>query len=249
MIKVTKETKRILLDIYESRKICVEGNILKLLDAGDDEEFQTYLDEAIKKDKETRRRRLDITKKVQTQNKELVSSEKENNRVNRQLKKALDEASRSNQKAVDAKDLALIAKEEAENAKLQFEQEKIKAEIARKEAENAKTMAENDLEIIQKRNQDQLVGTIVKVALIIIIGVGLTTTGLYVLSIMTGKETQMIGSTWSNMFGILLTNAFSIVGTIMGIKYATKVNLISPSIESESFQPLDSTSSLLYTFI
>jgi len=34
------------------------------------------------------------------------------------------------------------------------------------------------------------------------------------------KETQIIGSTWSNMFGILLTNAFSIVGTIMGVKYA-----------------------------
>jgi len=37
----------------------------------------------------------------------------------------------------------------------------------------------------------------------------------------TGKDTQIIGSTWSNMFSVLLTNAFSIVGTIMGIKYAT----------------------------
>jgi hypothetical protein len=37
----------------------------------------------------------------------------------------------------------------------------------------------------------------------------------------SGTDTQIIGSTWSNMFGILLTNAFSIVGTIMGVKYAT----------------------------
>ena len=36
------------------------------------------------------------------------------------------------------------------------------------------------------------------------------------------NEVQMIGSTWSNMFGILLTNAFSIVGTIMGVKYASE---------------------------
>ena len=41
-------------------------------------------------------------------------------------------------------------------------------------------------------------------------------------SMFTGKDTQIIGSTWSNMFGILLTNAFSIVGTIMGVKYANK---------------------------
>jgi hypothetical protein len=37
-----------------------------------------------------------------------------------------------------------------------------------------------------------------------------------------GKDTQVISAAWSNIFGILLTNAFSIVGTIMGIKYATE---------------------------
>jgi hypothetical protein len=41
------------------------------------------------------------------------------------------------------------------------------------------------------------------------------------IAIFTSKETQIIGSTWSNMFGILLTNSFSIVGTIMGVKYAS----------------------------
>jgi hypothetical protein len=45
---------------------------------------------------------------------------------------------------------------------------------------------------------------------------------LYLVAMFTGKDTQIIGSTWSNMFGILLTNAFSIVGTIMGVKYASE---------------------------
>jgi hypothetical protein len=53
-------------------------------------------------------------------------------------------------------------------------------------------------------------------------GVGIITTFMYGLAIYTSTDTQIIGSTWSNMFGILLTNAFSIVGTIMGVKYATE---------------------------
>ena len=56
----------------------------------------------------------------------------------------------------------------------------------------------------------------------VIIGVGLTTTALYTVALFTDQDTQIIGSTWSNMFGILLTNAFSIVGTIMGVKYASE---------------------------
>jgi len=90
------------------------------------------------------------------------------------------------------------------------------------EAETAKDAALNDLDIIQKRSQTELISTIVKVALGVIMGVGVITTIMYSIAIITGKDTQMIGSTWSNMFGILLTNAFSIVGTIMGVKYASE---------------------------
>jgi len=61
----------------------------------------------------------------------------------------------------------------------------------------------------------------VKVALWVILSVGVITTLMYMMALYTKQDTQIIGSTWSNMFGILLTNAFSIVGTIMGIKYAT----------------------------
>ena len=85
-----------------------------------------------------------------------------------------------------------------------------------------KDAALNDLDIVMKKSQGELIKTIVKVALAVIIGVGVITTILYWMAIITDHDTQIIGSTWSNMFSVLLTNAFSIVGTIMGIKYATQ---------------------------
>jgi hypothetical protein len=89
-------------------------------------------------------------------------------------------------------------------------------------AEKAKDIAETDLDMLQKRTQFELIGTIVKVALYVIIGVGAVTTVMYSIALFANKDTQIIGSTWSNMFGILLTNAFSIIGTIMGVKYASE---------------------------
>jgi hypothetical protein len=85
-----------------------------------------------------------------------------------------------------------------------------------------KNAALNDLDVLMKKSQSELIKTIVMVALIVIVGVGVITTVLYWMAMVTGKDTQIIGSTWSNMFSVLLTNAFSIVGTIMGIKYATQ---------------------------
>ena len=85
-----------------------------------------------------------------------------------------------------------------------------------------KNAALNDLDILMKKSQSELIKTIVMVALMVIVGVGLVTTVMYWMAMVTGKDTQIIGSTWSNMFSVLLTNAFSIVGTIMGIKYATQ---------------------------
>ena len=85
-----------------------------------------------------------------------------------------------------------------------------------------KDAALNDLDVVMKKSQSELIKIIVKVALAVIIGVGVVTTTLYWMAIVTNQDTQIIGSTWSNMFSVLLTNAFSIVGTIMGIKYATQ---------------------------
>jgi PAS domain S-box-containing protein len=84
-----------------------------------------------------------------------------------------------------------------------------------------KDAALNDLDATIKKHQSELIKVIVKCALAVIIGVGFITTVMYSFAILSNKDTQIIGSTWSNMFSVLLTNAFSIVGTIMGIKYAT----------------------------
>jgi hypothetical protein len=194
-MKVNSSIRDWLLDVKKAKRITLEGNILKILEADEsDEAFLKYIKEALEKDKESRRRRLDITKQVQEQNKNLLISQEENNRMNEELKVALNLA----------------------------EEEKIKAEAAKAEAVIAKDAALNDLDIAQKRSQFELIGTIVRVALYVIVGVGFTTTAMYVVALTTKSDTQIIGSTWSNMFGILLTNAFSIVGTIMGVKYASE---------------------------
>ena len=187
-MKVSKELRDCLLEIQKTKRVSLEGNILKLIEADDgDDEFKNYLSGSIDKDKEGRRKRLEITKQVQERNRELQASEEENIRINEELKVALHEAENSKNEALEAKDAAL-----------------------------------NDLDVMQKKSQTELIGTIVKVALLVIISVGIITTIMYGIAMMTGKDTQIIGSTWSNMFGILLTNAFSIVGTIMGVKYASE---------------------------
>jgi len=124
---------------------------------------------------------------------------------------------------IETQNEELIAwREENEKIQQDLQREMINSERARIQAEEAKTNAINDLDILQKRNQTELISTIVRVALYIIVGVGIITTGVYVFTLVMGKDTQVISAAWSNIFGILLTNAFSIVGTIMGIKYATE---------------------------
>ena len=134
--------------------------------------------------------------------------------------------SKENQDLTDTLQTALNAaetsKEEAMVAKDEADQARILAEVMRVESEQAKDVALNDLDVIQKRSQTELISTIVKVALAVILSVGVITTIMYAIAMFTNKDTQIIGSTWSNMFGILLTNAFSIVGTIMGVKYASE---------------------------
>jgi PAS domain S-box-containing protein len=136
----------------------------------------------------------------------------ENNVITKIMKIATDITETVNSKnKIDAlsKDLQI----ELENS------QKLKDSI-----EKEKDAALNDLDVIIKKGQSELIKVIVKCALAVIIGVGIVTTLLYWAAIITNKETQIIGSTWSNMFSVLLTNAFSIVGTIMGIKYATQEN-------------------------
>jgi hypothetical protein len=221
MIKIDKQTRQQLLELYKTKKISLEGNILKVIDVDGDAEFEKYIQESLEKDKESRRKRLDITRQVQSQNTDLVKWKSENERVNQELTKALEEAKESNDLMLVAKHDAETALEEAEVARLEAEKARIEAEKLRQEAENAKNSAVNDLELMQKKTQFELIGNIVKVALWVILGVGITVTVVYVVSLFAGFNTDVIGSSWVNIMSILLTNAFSIIGTLMGMKTAS----------------------------
>ena len=180
MIILGEDDKKQLIEAARNRNVFLEGNIIKLIDPKDDEAFKKYLLDAKTQDKETRKKRLEVTKQVQIQNRELIATQEENEKLLLDLKEAV------------------------------------------KTAEGAKDSALNDLDLMQKKTQFELIGRIVQVALWIIIGVGVFTTGLFMFSMYTGIDTTLIGNTWSNLFGILLTNSFSIIGTIMGVKYASE---------------------------
>jgi hypothetical protein len=217
MIKIDKKTKEQLIQLQQTKRISLEGNILKVIEDDGDIEFQKYVNESIEKDNTTRKKRLEITKQIQKQNKELTDWKAENERIHAELLETLE----ANKTAILE---AENAKEEAELSKEQAEKSMIEAVKAKAEAENAKANAENDLELIQKKSQFELMGTIVKVALWVIMGVGVVTTVVFMIALFSGVDTAVVGSTWSNIIGILLTNAFSIVGTIMGVKYASEKN-------------------------
>jgi multidrug efflux pump subunit AcrA (membrane-fusion protein) len=192
---VSKETRDLLLLLSKEKGIYLEGNILKIIRAEDgDSEFSEYLKESSERDISIRKKRLEMTKQVQRQNSELEESYKKTEMLMRDLEAALAESRAAEQSAT----------------------------LARAEAERLRDEAFESLDDLQKRTQFELMGHIVKVALGVIIGVGTLTTLLYVYVLHVGMDSKIIESTWSNLFGILLTNSFSIIGTIMGVKYANE---------------------------
>ena len=222
MIKIDSNTKKTLMDLYTKKGIGLEGNITKLIDTENDEDFKKYLKDCETKDGDKRRKRLEMTKKIQKQNEELVTLNQKNEKMMEDLQSTLKETEEQRVKIEVQNEELIDWREENEKIQQDLQREMINSERARIQAEEAKTNALNDLDILQKRNQTELISTIVRVALWIIMGVGVVTTGVYVFTLVMGKDTQVISAAWSNIFGILLTNAFSIVGTIMGIKYATE---------------------------
>ncbi len=187
MIDLGEQGRKALLQAAKENSLYLEGNLVKIIDPGGDDEFRAYLETSKSRDMDSRKRRLEVTKQIQAKNTELGKSEEENAKLMTDLKDALE-----------------------------------KAETAKKLAENAKKEVEMDLDHLQKKTQFELMGNIVKTALVVILGVGVITTLLYAVAIVTNRETALIGTAWSSMFGILLTNSFSIIGTIMGVKYASE---------------------------
>lgn len=222
MIKFGKDVRKQLMQLAEQKKLFLEGNIIKVVDSEDDSEFATYLQAASEKDKTSRKLRLDVTKQIQTQYRELQDKEQQNSQLMEELRETLTNMEQSAAQIESQNAELLQWKEENERMSSELKQALQEAETAKQEALQAKDAAENDLDLIQKRTQTELIGTIVKVALWIVVGVGLVTTILYAVAMIWKMDTTLIGNAWSNMFGILLTNSFSIIGTIMGVKYATE---------------------------
>lgn len=194
-MKLSEEMKTSLIELAREKKIMLEGNILKVIELEDKDPFKDYLNKALEQDQNMRIKRLAITKQVQSQNKDLEKKSKE----------LEEKAQELEAKAAENEQLVLDLKDAAEKA------------------EKAKLLAETDLDILQKKTQFELIGNIVTYALYVIVGCGIVTTGMYVFAMVKGGEDTitLIGNTWSNLFGILLTNSFSIIGTIMGVKYAS----------------------------
>jgi hypothetical protein len=175
----SKDTVKEAMLKAKSKKVYIEGNFVKLLSDTSDPDVKDYIEECKSRDLNSRKKRLQITKQVQKQNRDLEEAAVVKEALVLELQNSLEESKKLRDEALE------------------------------------------DLEVMQKRTQFELISTIVKVALYVIVGVGVLTTVMYAWAMSSGTDTQIIGSTWSNMFGILLTNAFSIVGTIMGVKYAT----------------------------
>jgi hypothetical protein len=220
MIRLDSNVKSQLLDLWKNKKIGLEGNLLKVIDPESDEEFTAYLKEVTDKDKETRIKRLEMTKQVQSQNRDLTTWKEQNERIQNELRDSLTQTEESMNQANSAKLEAEKLKEEAEKSKNEAEIAKDLALKAKQEAEQAKNAALTDLDVMQKKTQFELISVIVKVALGVILGVGIISTTLYAIVLIKGVDNPIVSSTWSNLLGILLTNSFSIIGTIMGIKYA-----------------------------
>ena len=112
MISFNKDIESDLISLYKSKKIALEGNLLKVIKTTN-KEFQEYLEEAKTKDQDTRRKRLEVTKQVQSQNKDLIDSQAEKEKLMLELQNALAESEKLREVAVD--DLETLQK------KTQFE--------------------------------------------------------------------------------------------------------------------------------
>tara|TARA_R100001463_G_scaffold38682_2_gene82974 strand:- start:433 stop:1080 length:648 start_codon:yes stop_codon:yes gene_type:complete len=208
-IKLSQDSWGALLQAAELN-LYISGGVLRFLDTESTKAYEDYVATATAQDDTQRKKRLRVNKTAQANLVALKQASEKNTRLMTELQDALDDAQASEKAASVAQHQAEKLREEAEQA--------------RSRAELAKETAEQNLDIFQKKTQSALMKSIVTVALAVVVGVGAVTTILYSVALTSdAAESQitLLGNTWSNMFGILLTNSFSIIGTVMGVKYAT----------------------------
>ena len=141
MIQLDETARKALVELYEKKSIGLEGNIIRLIDSSSDEEFKKYLDDCFTRDKEVRKKRLDITKQVQTKNRELSDLNDENKKMMEELQQTLKNVEDSKTQ-FEAQNRELVAwKGDNERIGKELVEQMKNAELARQEAENAKVYA------------------------------------------------------------------------------------------------------------
>jgi len=113
MLSLPEQVKNALIEIARSTRVYLAGNILKLIDPGDHSDFRRYHEEAVLQDKNTRQRRLVITKQIQQQNRELIFQNEQNELLNQELKVAFAEQQKSKEQLI-----ATVEKIEKQNKDL-----------------------------------------------------------------------------------------------------------------------------------
>lgn len=102
MIQLNEETRQALLKLAQETQVYPEGNILKLFDPGDDEAFKAYLEKSMARDRAMRQRRLDITKQIQIQNRDLTKFNEQVSLLNKDLTIALEEQKKAKEQVIMA---------------------------------------------------------------------------------------------------------------------------------------------------
>ena len=74
MIRFSDDLKKELIQLAAEKEIFLEGNITKIIDTDGHAEFHSYIQSAINRDRENRKKRLEITKTIQEQNKSFSAS-------------------------------------------------------------------------------------------------------------------------------------------------------------------------------
>ena len=133
----SKDTVKEAMLKAKSKKVYIEGNFVKLLSDTSDPDVKDYIEECKSRDLNSRKKRLQITKQVQKQNRDLEEAAVVKEALVLELQNSLEESKKLRDEALE------------------------------------------DLEVMQKRTQFELISTIVKVALYVIVGVGVLTTVMY----------------------------------------------------------------------
>jgi len=103
-MRLPEEVEQAFIALQEERRVRLEGNILKMLET-DSEAFQEYIQNGLAKDDELRKKRLEITRQVQDQNKKLQQKAEENDKLMDEIKQALADADQAKEDALNDLDL------------------------------------------------------------------------------------------------------------------------------------------------